>query len=279
MRRGLLFMVAAALCIFALGCGGSGGGGGDDEEINASLVGTWQPVSATENAEDGTFVQVSDTLPEPDAETTRWQLEFRSNGTVEFRAYYHDETTPVDTFSGTWSSDNQVAPIHLSGMNTITMSWGTFGVGRDGEMVMTGHYVLNGHTYWVKWVRIETLPMPEHSDALIGTPQMTWRVTEVKENNVVTSASEFFEMPLDADTETVQFQASGAMVFQPLQSGSPSGDPVNETWSNDGTVAIAFTYDGETYRGYWNILGPTLVLTVWDTLTGKTVQISCQPVE
>lgn len=256
---GLLLLLIGLVALIS-GCGGGGGGGDDDGGIDpsTSMIGTWQPISATQ---DGTATKVLNVMPETNEEPMRWEMEFSQNGTCSFRAYRTNGTL-IEAIDGTWSSDNQIAPVVIDG-DTTEIHWSDFG------NVMTATYTIDGHAIVAKWVRL-TIPT-QHETFLVGN----WQAQSLELNGASTPLGNFFEWSPGSTAETLDLQSNGTAVFQEL-ADSTVVDTLNETWST-GQGVVKLTYDGSTLWGYWNNQATSLVLVLLDPLTGNTVKLIWNP--
>lgn len=244
------------LLIFALalsGCGG-GGGGDDDNGIDpsTSMIGTWQPVSATV---DGEAVKVSEVMPDTDTEATRWVLVFNQSGTCSFTAYGSTGDT-IEVISGTWSSQNQIAPVTTDG-ETTTIAW------TDVGNILTAQYAVDGHQVVAKWVRL--IPAPSgHESSMVGT----WEAQSVHVNGDEADLADFFGWSTGT-RETLELQADGD-AYATEWNGDTSVNTMNAEWAT-GSGVFKMNLEGKTLWGYWEF--PLLTLTVLDPENGDTLKM------
>lgn len=255
MHRLCRSLILIGIVILFAGCGG-GGGSKDDGNIDpgTSIIGVWEPISATEN---GASVKVYEVMPETNIEARRWEMEFRQNATCQFRAYDQNGSM-IEAIDGTWSSDNQIAPVILDG-DTTTITWSDFGD------MMTANYQLDGKPVVAKWARIVPDPT-DYEPAWVGK----WQAQSVQVNGVAKSLSDYFGWSAGSTFETLELQHGGNAVFKEL-----SGDTVvkshNEVWAT-GMNRFFFKNSGITYWGYWE--GQVLVYVFLDPQTGDTVKLT-----
>jgi hypothetical protein len=253
--RQFWMVIAVGLAAFVLvGCGAGNGADEGGVDPNTTLIGIWQPISATR---DGIATKVSEIMPDTSFVATRWQLDFRQDGSVTFTAY-NAGLASEQAFDGTWSSDNQIAPVSIAGTD-LKVAWSDFG------NIMTASYSLDGHSVVAKWVRIVPAPTVFES-GWIGT----WKVQSVEVNGVATSLGAWFNWAGGSNGEQMELQSDGAAIFREM-AGATAVNTKNEQWVT-GNMVVNITYGGNTFWGYWE--GVQLVFTILDPRTGDTVKMT-----
>lgn len=255
MKRVVALTLAACAALLLPGCGG-GGGGGDSVDPNTSMIGTWQPITATH---DGTTVKAYVVMPETTPVATRWEMEFRQNATCAFRAY-NASGGLIETFNGTWTSDNGVATVKIAG-STSTIHWS------DTGNVMTASYSIEGHAVVAKWARV--LPTPaDHEAQYVGT----WVAQSVAINDNPIAVRLFFGWAAGSDSSRLVIDADGTATGQEM-----AGDTVVEssagTWDTHDQV-MRWTEGGVAYLGY--VDGALLTFVMLDPQTGDAIRIAWQ---
>ncbi len=248
----ILSMVVLAIA----GCGGGGGGGDDGTQIdpNTSMIGTWQPISATV---DGEAVRVSEVMPDTDTPAARWVLVFRQNGTCTFTAYGPSGSV-IEDISGTWNSDNQIAPVTIDGQTT-RITWSDMGG------LLTARYTFEGHQVVAKWVRIAPLPSAHPTDLVNA-----WIAQQVLVNGVSEPLADFFGWEAGVTAQGMELQADGDLILTQFTGPNPGA---SETWRwAASNFVIRVDADGKVLWGYYEY--PLLQLTLLDPATGDTIKIN-----
>lgn len=251
-----VWVTLSVLAVAIAGCGGGGGGGDDGDQIdpNTSMIGTWQPISATV---DDAAVKVSEVMPDTDTEATRWVMVFNQNGTCTFTAYGPTGSV-IEVIAGTWSSDNQIAPVTIDG-ETTQIAWSDMGG------LFTARYTVDGHQVVAKWVRISPLPTAHPTDLV-----KTWTAQQALVNGVSVPLADFFDWQVGVTAQAVDLQSDGDMILTQLTGTNPVA---SETWSwaaSDFVIRIQ-TADGKVLWGY--VTYPLLQITVLDPSNGDTIKI------
>lgn len=248
-------VMLAVLAVAIAGCGGGGGGDdGDQVDPNTSLIGVWQPISATV---DGAAVKVSEVMPETDTPATQWVLRFNQNATCAFTAYGPTGNV-IETISGTWTSDNGVAPVKIDG-ETTTITWDDMG------NLMTARYTIDGHQVVAKWVRIEPAPTAHPTDL-----NNMWIAQQVLENGVPKPLADFFEWEAGVTAQGMELQADGDLILTQFTGSTPGA---SETWSWAASdFVIRINAGGKVLWGYYEY--PLLQLSVLDPENGNTIKIN-----
>lgn len=250
-------VVSVLLAGLLAGCGGGGGGDGDGGiDPSVTMLGRWQPTFVTEDA---TVVPLRDAM-DWDGNWTRVELEFLINATCTLYAY--EGTQLVETITGTWSSESQVAPITFGGETTTITYW-------EAANLLTGTYTKDGHNYEIKWVKVITLT--EHEAQLVGT----WQAAAVKVNGVDTPIADFFEFDPGSDAMRLELQANGTAISREM-AGSAVVNTETGTWATGG-LEFTLAMLGDETRGYWNVLAGQFVAIFLDPGTGNTIEIRWNP--
>ena len=223
MRRVLLgFCVFAAIAL--AGCGGGVGGGGG---LDTLIVGTWQPVSAT-NHDTHAFVMVGTALGWP-ADWTREEQEFVDDGTCTRTAW--DGSTVVSTIDGAWSSNDGVAPVTFGGVNMV------YNYVQQGDRLYAT-ISRGGSTYDTVWVRVRNISDPGFAPD--SRFVRTVRIIRVLVNGVEPGVESFYHLE-SGQQMTLQLFADGTRAWRALD----DGDVITRTdgWWMSGDGEMVFVSD------------------------------------